>query len=217
MSYTWFVILSCSIFIAAIIGWVRFHKIAPAFYPFLICLWVGSLNELLSIVLPRFGYTTDINNNIYVLIEAILLCWQLKRWDGFDRHRLSFPLLIATLVSIWLLENVWLSSISVTESWFRLVYAFVLVLLAIQQVNKLILSERKSLLSNSAFLICIGIILYFTYKGMIEIFWINGFHTTAGFLINVYSVMIWINLFANIIYSFAVLWMPAKQRFILPF
>jgi len=213
MSYTWFVILSCSIFVPAVIGGVRILKVDSAFHPFIICLWIGAINELISIYFSQSGNSTHVNNNIYVIIEAILLIWQLKRWGAFDRfHRLYF-MLILIFISGWLLENYFLASIHATEPWFRLGYSFIIVLLAIQVVNHLIISERRSLIRNPIFLVTMGCIIYFTYKGLVEVFWINGFNTSPGFLINVYSIMIWINLLVNIIFSFAVLWMPEKLRF----
>lgn len=217
MNYTWFVVLSCSIFVAAIIGWVRFKKVDPAFRPFIFVLWIGSLNEIISILLPRLGHTTDINNNIYVLFEALLLVWQLKSWGSFGRYTHAFPLLLVAITLGWLMENFLVSAIHITLPWFRLAYSFVIVLLSIQLVNRLIISERRSLLRNPVFLISIGFIFYFTYKGLIEIFWISDFDSSPGFLINVYSIMIWINLIANIIYSIALVWMPARQRFTLPY
>ena len=217
MSYTWFVILSCSIFIPAVISAIRLPKVDSAFHPFIICLWVGAINELISIYLSQSGNSTHVNNNIYVIIEAILLTWQLKKWGAFDRFPVLFYSLIAIFITSWLLENYFLSSIHTTEPWFRLAYSFIIVLLAIQVVNHLIISERRSLIRNPIFLIAIGWIIYFTYKGLIEVFWINGFHSSPGFLINVYSIMIWINLLVNIIFSFAVLWMSEKQRFTLPY
>lgn len=217
MSYTWFLVLSGTIFIAALIGSVRFRKIAPGFHPFLICLWIGAVNEILSITLQRFGQTTAVNNNIYVLAEAVLLLWQLERWAAFDRFRQLFPALLFLFAGTWVTENMVLSSLSETRPWFRLLYSFIIVILAIQVLNRLIIYERRSLLQHPVFLICTGLIIFFTYKLMIEIFWINGFDSSPGFLINVYSIHAWINCLANIIYALAVLWMPAKQRFIFPY
>lgn len=217
MSYSWFVFLGCSIFLPAIIGWVRFAKIAPAYYPFLICIWVGVVNELISMILPHLGYTTTVNNNIYVLLEALLLGWQMQRWGALGYHRLAFFIYVTGLIIVWLLEHIIFSSVHMLESWFRLLYSFALVILAIRMINNVILTERGALLRNPVFLICTGMVLYFTYKGMVEIFWIRGFGVSAVFLLNVYSVMIWINFITNIIYSFAVLWMQGKQRFSMPF
>jgi hypothetical protein len=217
MSYTWFLVLSGTIFIAALMGSVRFRKIAPGFRPFLICLWIGAVNEILSITLQRLGKTTDVNNNIYVLLEAVLILWQLERWGAFDRFRYLFPALLFLFAGTWVTENFVLSSLSQTRPWFRFLYSFIIVILAIQVLNRLIIYERRSLLRHPVFLICTGLIIFFTYKLMIEIFWINGFGSSPGFLINVYAIHAWINGFTNIIYALAVLWMPAKQRFIFPY
>ena len=48
------VVFSFSIAIAAIIGWIRFKKINPAYYPFVICIWIGLLNEILSYIVIQY-------------------------------------------------------------------------------------------------------------------------------------------------------------------
>lgn len=217
MAYTWFLLFSCSIFIAAIIGWVRFRRIAPAFRPFIYCIWIGSVNEILSMTLPLAGYKIDLNNNIYVLLESGLVLWQVRQWEGFGSWHRLFPVVLASFGMVWITENFLISSITYTGSYFRLYYSFIIVILAIQVNNSLIISEKGLLLRNATFLVCTGFIIYFTYKVLIEIFWLYGLNSSPGFLVNVYSILIWINLFANIIYSFAILWMPAKQRFIMPY
>ena len=217
MSYTWFLIFSCSIFVAAIIGWVRFKNIAPAFHPFLYCIWIGSLNEMVSITARELRIQIDVNNNIYVLLEALLLLWQLRIWGGLGRLQRLFPTMLASVILIWIVENFILSTIYRTDSYFRLYYAVFIVILATHVNNRLIIAERGRLLHNPVFLACSGLIIYFTFKMLVEICWLYGLEFSDGYLVNVYSILIWINLIANLIYSFAILWMPAKQRFMLPY
>jgi len=131
MQYIWFVAFTCSIFIAAIIGWVRFNRIDPAFRPFIACLWLGAVNESISICLSLRGMNNFANNNVYVLFEAILLLWQIRRWGGFgDKYR-YFPLLAGLLVIAWIAENFIIGTIYSNAPGFRLLYSFIIVLLAI--------------------------------------------------------------------------------------
>jgi hypothetical protein len=213
MSYQWLVIFSCSIFIAAIISWVRFKRIAPAFYPFIICIWLGSLNELVSVFFENLDWPTAPNNNIYVLLEALLLTVQLSRWRPFK----GLSLLLVVLVLAWLADTLVFGSFFRISSYFRVLYSAIIVLLAIRVNNYLILTERGRLLKHPVFLSCLGLILFFTYKILVEAFWLYGLNASSGFRENVYAIMIWINLFANLIYALAVLWMPAKQRFTIPY
>jgi hypothetical protein len=213
MSYTWFWTLSCSIFLAAVTGWARFRRIAPAFYPFILFIWIGVLNEIISIVLLRFGYSDRINNNIYVLLESVLLISQLVKWNGLGRYRSIAPVIFALVCIAWLFENVFIFRIHHVSSYFRLLYSFLIVLLAIRVTTNLILTETSFILKNPVILICLGLIIYFTFKVLVEVFWLYGLSGSSRFRVNIYSIMIWINFATNLIYALAVLWIPPKQRF----
>jgi hypothetical protein len=213
MSYTWFLIFSCSIFIAAILGWVRFTKIAPAFHPFIFCLFLGAVNEIISMILAHAGHSTIINNNIYVLCESLLLVVQLGRWDAWGRLHTMEARLLALLAITWLAENIFLLHLNGISSFFRVFYSSAIVLLSINVLNNLIVSEKGQLLKHPVFLSCIGFVTYFSYKIIVEAFWFYGLSRSNSFRENVYSIMVWINLIVNLIYACAVLWMPAKQRF----
>jgi hypothetical protein len=192
---------------------VRFSRIAPAFYPFLICIWLGCLNEIISIVLAYMGYFTMVNNNIYVLAESMLIVFQLVKWGALGKFYRAGIWIMVLMLCIWLAENVFVFSLNGLSSYYRLFYSVVIVLLSIQVNNRLILTEKKLLIKNSMFLVCLGFIFYFTYKILAEIFWLYGLKASPGFRENVFSIMVWINFLVNLIYAFAVLWMPAKQRF----
>ena len=117
---------------------------------------------------------------------------------------------------MWLAENFFISKITYFGSYFRIMYAAVLSLMSINFINSIIVRERKSILLNASFLICAGFIVYYTYKVLLEAFWLYGLNDSSSFRINVYLILTYINLLLNIIFSFAVAWIPTKQRFSLP-
>ena len=82
-------------------------------------------------------------------------------------------------------------------------------------INRLILDERSGLIKNSVFLITIGFIVFFTYKILIEIFWVYGLNASRDFRVEVYRIMTYINLAINLIYALAVLWIPKKREYTL--
>lgn len=217
MNYTWFIILSASILIAALIAIFRFQKLDAGSYPFVICIWIGTINEIISITLQQQGHTTAINNNLYVFIEASLLLWQCWRWEAFDRKRVVFIPLFIVIPLVWITENFIFFTIKETNPWFRLSYSFVIVLLSINIMNKLIIEVRQPLCRHPVFLISAGWIIYFTYKLIIEACWITEAYATPGFMYNIYSIHIWVNCFTNLIFAIALLWMPKKLPFTLPY
>ena len=216
MTYTVALILSFSISIAALIGGIRYKKINPAYYPFLYCLWLGLANEIVGQVVTRNGYSNAVNNNIYVLLESLLITWQFRRWGLFDRAVKLFAVIMVAFVIIWTFETILMSRIRLITSYFRIVYSFIIVLMSIHLINEQLLRERRNILTNSIFLICIGFVIYYTYKVLVGLFWLYGFNATPAFRKNVIIIMIYINFVANLIYAFAVLCMPGKYRFSLP-
>ena len=217
MNYTLIVIFSFSISFAAIIGWIRFARINPIHYPFLYCIWIGLFNEIISYFVTRAGYSNAVNNNIYVLVESILIAWQFKSWGIFQRNRYLFWLIVLLFSSVWLVENFIVGKITYIISYFRITYSFVIVLMSIHLINALIVRERKTLLKNSTFLICMGFVLYYTYKVLVEVFWVYGLNSGPNFRMRIYDILAYINLLSNLIYGLAFLWIPKKQRFTLPY
>ena len=216
MSWTLNAIFSFSILLAAIIGIIRFKNISPNYYPFIFSLWIGSLNEIVSYFLIRNSVSNALNGNIYVLIESLLISWQFKKWDAFKNNRWVFEIIIILFVTSWIIENFFISRITSFSSYFRVLYSFIIVLISVNTINELIIRERRNIMKNSVFLICTAFIIYYTYKVLVETFWIYGLNYSRGFRNNVYFILTYVNLLANLIYALAVLWMPMKQRFTLP-
>jgi len=206
-----------SIVIAAIIGAWRFKNINAVFRPFLFCLWLGLLNEIVSLIAAKTIHNTAVNGNLYVLFESLLLLWQFRRWGLFGRHRAVFYLIGCILLLVWLFENFILFSIVQFSSWFRIIYSFIVVLLSVSMLNRQILVEKGPLLRNPVALLCLAFIIYYTYKVLVETFWLYGLNESSTFQTKVYLILDYFNLFSNLIYALAVLWMPTKHRFTMPF
>jgi hypothetical protein len=216
MTYTTALICTLSIVIAAVIGVVRFKKINPAYYPFLILVWVAFLNEVIGFLLSRTIRSNTVNNNIYVLIESLLILWQFQKWHVFDRSMPLFRILLVVFPLAWVVNIFIISGINSTAIYFRIFYSFVIVLISINTINGLIILERRNILKNPVFLINIGFILYFTLKLLVQTILIYGSGVSSEFRMNVIITHVYVNLFANLIYGLAVLWMPSKQRFSMP-
>lgn len=192
------------------------------YLPFVLCIWIGCLNEILSYILWRNGYHTAVNNNVYVLAEAILFLVFFRNRQLFEKRPWIFRMLLLFLILLWAWENIAIGTIIMVSSWFRIAYSFLIVLMCIALVNRLIyrgtyepwLSGDRSIFLNPEFLIASGAIIFFTFKLVIEIFWLYGINHSSVFRRNLYHIMIYINLTANLIYTLAILWIPRKQPYI---
>jgi len=208
MNYYLIVTFSFSILIAGIIGLFRFPKIQRSYYPFLFFVWLGSLNEILSCLIVQNGGKSIANNNVYVLLEALVILYFFEVNHFLKR---SVALLASALFVIgWTIEVFFIRSIYDVGIYFRIGYSFIIVLISIETINNILVSGEKNLLKSSMFLICVAFICYFTYKVLINTFWLYGLSKSMHFLTIIYSILIFINLFTNLIYALATLWIPRK-------
>ncbi|MEO6230410.1 MAG: hypothetical protein ABJB11_13645 [Ferruginibacter sp.] len=212
MNYTQLVLFSFSIFFAAIIGLARFKNLDREYYPFIYCTWLAAINEVVSFLLTRWGFTNIINNNIYILLEALFITWQFKKWDTFGGNTKIFTGLFKLILVAWLLEYTVFSSINKVGFFCRIFYALLIVLMSINITSWLLVNSRGVLLKNPTFLICAGYIIFFTFKILTEALWLFGVTFSEPVSIQVYIIFTWINFFVNILFFIAVLCIPPRPR-----
>jgi hypothetical protein len=215
-SHLFFVIISYSILPGAVIGWIRYSRIPSGDRPFLYLLWIALLTEIISEITTAVFKNTNVDSNIYVLIEAMLYCWLFFNWGNFRRNKIFLYVVLTLLIVIWVDDNLINHSLRHINSFFRIASSFVLVFLAIDQVNKLITNEHEQLFRNYRFLISLGMIIFFTYRAYVEVFYWKDLHVSLLFYRNIYNIMIFVNLLVNLMFALAVLWIPTRQRFTLP-
>ena len=215
MNHFLVVIFSYSIIIAAIIGLIRFDKLDKAYIPFILLVWIGLLNEIISTISINIFRSNAVNSNIYVLLESILILWFFKNLKLFEKRRRLFSLIAIFYIIMWVADNFYISSLSQFSSYFGIGYSLITVLMSTQIINKLILEEKARLNKNAVFVIMIGFIVFFTYKALIEIFWVYGLNASTSFRLQVYRIMAYINLSVNLLFALAILWIPRKREYTL--
>ena len=216
INYQFMVIGSYSIAIAAIIGLIRFRKIHRAYQPFIFITIAALLNEICSNLLIYFQRSNAVSTNIFGLIESVLWLWQFKRWDAFKRRPWEYSVLVTLIACTWVFENIIMGKLFTFSSVFGIVYSFCLVFLSINQVNLQIVQEKRNLFSNPKFLICTGTIIFYTYRILVECFYLLEMKESDTFLFNIFSILVFVNIFVNLLFALAILWIPTRQRFSLP-
>ncbi len=214
MNHLQVVLFSSSILFPALIAIFKFRNIEKSFYPFIFFIWIGFLNEIISYTISSVGGSTTFNNNLYILAEALLILWQFKEWDIFTSFKKGFMVLSILLVIVWSVDHSNIQSLGSINLNFRLLYSLMIVLMSIHLNNRRIFTFRGNLIKSPVFLVCNGLVIYFTYKILVEVFWIYGLNKTQSFRMDVYVIMAWINAFTNIIYSLAILCIPKKPHYL---
>ncbi len=205
-------ILSLSIAIPIIVGSIRYRHLPASYRPLLLVLLIGLLNEL---VCYCFFYANNaVPNNIYLLAEFLILAHQFRRWKNILRNTWVYRTIIFALTALWITEDLIFRKIVVFSPWFQIIYSFVLILMAVSQLNWLIVNERGNIIKNPIFIICFGMIIFYSYKVLTEVF----YHYAPANLIknNIFVMEAIVNVGYNLILAVAILCIPKKINFIRP-
>jgi len=200
-----------SIFLPGVAAIFLFRRIEKTYHPFIFCLWIGCLNEVLSFYLVMNGHQSLVNNNIYVLIEALLLTSFFKS-AGVITQNTRYLLIVLSILLCWTFENFIFRSIRVNSTYFRIFASLLIVALSLQFIEQ-ILFTSKTIFRNANFILCFCFIIYFSFKALVQSFVIYGSTRDINFLVKIYNILLYINLGVNLLYITAVLWMPRKAKF----
>ena len=205
-------LLSASILIPSIIGVFRYNQISFVYRPFIYLLWIGCLAEFLEFYFAYVYHNNVAVGIIYRLCESLILLWFFNKLGIFNNYKIILYFLTTAFITIWLVDVFFSSSISNFTFYFDIAYALVIVLLSIGVINNLLFDE-KDLLRNATFLICVGLIIFFTYQIIQRMFGLFGLRDSIDFRRNVQRILSIINCFTNLIYALAVVWMRKRQPF----
>jgi hypothetical protein len=110
------------------------------------------------------------------------------------------------------MENIAFMGIARFGHVFRISYAFLLVMLSINEINYLITHENRQLFRNARFLICMGFIIFFLYQVLFEgSLYIAETDGNTAISNKIISLAIYVNVLVNIIYAVAMLFIPEQM------
>jgi hypothetical protein len=212
---TWF-LLSLSIALPATAALIRIKSIQAVDYPFLLCLIIGTIAEVVSFWLTKKGYSNTVIGNVYVFVESQLLVYQFYKWQVWKRRNKHYYFLYLILIAAWLYTGFVYKPWYYTNSYYRIVYSLVIVILSVDYVNRIVLEETGSMIKNYRFIICTGFITFYTLNILVETFYIYDTGAQTDYSNSLFNIKSWCNFFINLLYLLAVLWIPRKKIFISP-
>lgn len=205
-------LMSLSILLPLAIGCMRFRQIASSYHPIIYLLFVGTVTEVASYLFYSSGKDAIIYN-VYGIVELFFFLWQFRVWGNNVLNKRSvFYGLMGLLTLIWFFENFYLARIDVYSPIYWVCYSLTLILLAVNQMNWLIVNERGNMLKNPIFIICIAIIIFYSYKIMVEIFY--HYAPAIGIKHSIFSVVSYVNVLFNVLLAIAIICIPRRKTFI---
>ncbi|MES2645440.1 MAG: hypothetical protein V4717_01095 [Bacteroidota bacterium] len=210
-------LISITIAIPAIIGLYRYRAIDKRYRPFIWICCAITLNELLMFVLINMKIFTFITYNVAVAIVCTMYLWLFKSWGLFSGKKMLLLVLFSLLMIMWVADHFLLDGYRLDKrtTYFRVCYSLTLVILSVNSINRLIISEKKNLLQNSQFLICISLVIYFTYRIIVDAFSLKGM--SQHFLLQLGDFSRYLLVGLNLIFALAALWIPSKKSFTIQF
>jgi hypothetical protein len=206
------------------VGVFRWRKMNSLYRPLIFILAFGIIVEVIrafqlynyyanagwSISISLLGY------NLYVLFISIAYTILFNNFGLFGSYKRLPYFIIALFIIIWILEHLVINGFQIHSktTYFRLCYSTILCIYAIQQINVLIVSEKRVILKNPLFLICIGLLFFFVPYIISEGVFLFYSRPSLDFGTAVSFLRKWTSLLMYLIFTLALLWIPPKKPFI---
>jgi hypothetical protein len=204
-------LLSQSIVIPIIMALVRFKKIDKVYYPILALFLIGLMSELASRICIDTFKTNAPVVKIYSLIECCIILYQLYLWKNSAKYMRLFVSLAAICIVFWIVEVVVFKNINTFSPYFRVFYAFVIVLLCINQINSMMFYQKVSLMRNPVFIICLAFIILFLYQIILEASYYISADVQSPVANQIIMGFSYINFFINLVCAAGVYFMGGSK------
>ncbi|MDB5229764.1 MAG: hypothetical protein JWN76_569 [Chitinophagaceae bacterium] len=211
------VVLGQTILIPGIIGLVYFKRILKEYKPFLYLVWLGILNDNLSLFLIKYNKSNLIDINFFTLVEFIIITWLFYNISLNQRSLKLFISLLVLGTAGWVLDNVIFHGLNHNNVLFQIMYAITFIYLSLNLINRALFTERASIGKNANFLVAIGFLFYFSFRASLLIFYYAGVTFSTSFQQHLYYILAFANALTNLIYAYAILWIPTRQKFTLAY
>jgi hypothetical protein len=111
-------------------------------------------------------------------------------------------------------ENIFFGKITIFSPYFRILYAFLLTLMSITEINYKITHDNKNLFRSPRFIICIGLILFFVYQILYEwAYQVSILKGPTNFTMIINSLFAYMDALVNIIFAIAFLVIHTRKEF----
>jgi hypothetical protein len=217
-------VASLSVLLPAVSLFIEWKNISPKYKPLFYWILLKLVSEVGSSVIRFFYKDLGISRddlrsllygwyNTFVLIEAFLLFWMFYAFKNKSLwSKRIYGVLLALCLVIFCAEWVYLGNYGKLLSFYRVVVSFIFVFISVDHINYLLVNERRVVWKNAEFLVCCGLVLYFCYKLLVEVFYYYA-RENKEFDNHIYVIQQFIIVLFNIILLFAILCLPRKQNF----
>ncbi len=189
-------------------------SIDQLFLPFAVFTCLAFLGDVVIKLVIASGQHSAVYANCYVLIEFPVFLWMYYTWSSRKNASLFIALFLVGLF-VWAYDNFIFSSITITTSVYRIYYSMVLIFCSVNQINKIIFSDQDNIWKDTIFIVSVVSIVYYSFRAFIESMFFFQAEMSNQFMRDVYLIMMFVNFFSHLIYTLAILCIPARKEFTL--
>lgn len=191
-----------------------------SYYPFIYNLFIVLMVEIIIGAQRNATVVTKITN-IFSLADFCLFAWLFHNWGLFNFNKKRFITIIVSAAALWIYITFILGSFSKINNLFLLIYSFMLIFFSVTTFNKIVVQQRTNILTNARFWICIGIIIFYSFfivTRATDLSTESLKHLTSvlknkhSFRNNLQTINDYSNIFVNLLYAVAVIWIPRKKN-----
>lgn len=208
-------ILAMSCLIPAVPGIIKYKKAPVNYRPFLLLIFLAVITELIAdipLVLYKSDAAMDIAHPLYAIAEIYLMLL------FFKKNKVLFPnffLLALPLMSFILSLFVYAGGestfITHFNSYFDIAVKALFITLSIRLLSSEIFETQTPAFKNPRMVIAFGCILYYCFYMMVQVF--VTLTKGSGLWQNIFSIHQFINVLSYLIFTWAIIWIPAKQTY----
>lgn len=126
-----------------------------------------------------------------------------------------FLMLWAACIAFWFIEVVVFHNLNTFSPFFRVFYAFIIVLFGVNQINAMMFNHEGPLFKSPRFLLCLGFIIFFLYQILYEAsYYIIEDKSVYQLNVAVKIIMCfgYVNFIINLLYAVALLFVSNKKH-----
>ena len=209
-----------SVLLPVVAGFSRYRTMPRQYRLFLLFCLAGFVNDstvyLIKLIYGEYEYA-NVNNNVYSLVCYLLLVNMYKSWGAWQKRLTSFYLLLAIGIIWWVVEVVMMQRGTLATPAVVMFYYLVYIYLSVDAINGVLVEEKRNLFKNLKFIISTGLLSAFSIFSMLEVYYLlelNFSNDMWWFLLRIILVL---NTLLNITFGIALLCIPMRQKFTLPY
>ncbi len=212
MSYfNLFAVSAFSIALPSLVALFRFPALPKRNLPFVILLWLGLANEIISYLFIIEGRHNSLNSNCYTLAEGLIFLWIFYRWQ---EEKLFYYRLTAVACAIfWAVDNLLIHTPFQYNALSRLLFSLIILYLSMDRIVAILVHMSSNTFQRPDIFFYGCFFLYYTYQAFLLIFDIFPMNVPGEFYKRLYLILCLINFLTNLIFTILIAWIPRQNTF----